>query len=59
MGDCTLTQSIVTSEAGVTQMGLLTIVTGLALSVRVETELGTDTVPGATIRQPGQTLSTT
>ena len=47
---------MMTSEAPVTQMGQLSVVTGLSLGERVETELGTDTVPGATIRQPGETL---
>ena len=57
--------SIIASEVTLAEMGdlrgHLVIVTGLALCQgrRVETVLGTDPVPGAAIRQPGQTLRTT
>ena len=53
-----MTQFIFTSKVTVAHMGHQSGVTCLAFSERVETELGTDTVPGATIRQPGETLST-
>ena len=56
--DCTLTQSVVTSEVPLAQMGHLSVVTSLALSERTETELGTSPVTGAAFRQPGETLRT-
>ena len=54
-----MTQSLVTDEASSTGSKLLVIVTGVSFCQgrRVETVLGTGPVPGAEIRQPGQTLS--
>ena len=55
-----MAQSIVTEEASSAWSNLLAIVTGLTLSERrrVKAVLDADTVPGAEIRQPGQTLRT-
>ena len=55
-----MAQSIVTEEASSAWSNLLAIVTGVTLSERrrVKAVLDADTVPGAEIRQPGQTLRT-